>query len=157
MAVLCAGGLCAQVPSTDLVDRPAPVFVRHDLSGRRVDLAQYRGRVVLLDFWATWCASCQVELPQFAKWQQKYGSQGLQVLAVSMDDSVAPVRRTVRRLHLGFPVLMGDAKLGAEYGGVLGLPVTYLVDRDGTVAARFKGETDLSAMEARIQGLLNSR
>jgi cytochrome c biogenesis protein CcmG/thiol:disulfide interchange protein DsbE len=155
--VLCAGALCAQTPPLDLLNGPAPVFVRHDLSGRRGDLAQYRGRVVLLNFWATWCAPCQVELPQFAEWQQKYGEQGLQVLAVSMDDGIAPVRRTARRLHLGFPVMMGNAKLGAEYGGVLGLPVTFLIDRDGMVVGRTRGEADLNAMEREIQRALGKR
>ncbi|MGA8740328.1 MAG: TlpA disulfide reductase family protein [Terracidiphilus sp.] len=134
-----------------MLHKEAPAFVREDLSGHRIALKTYRGKVVLLNFWATWCASCQVELPQFVEWQKKYGAQGLQILAVSMDDSATPVRRTARRLHLDFPVLMGDAKLGEEYGGLLGLPVTFLIDRDGEIAEQFKGETDLSAMEGKIQ------
>jgi cytochrome c biogenesis protein CcmG, thiol:disulfide interchange protein DsbE len=154
--LLCACGLCAQTP-VDLVHKEAPAFVREDLSGRRIDLKTYRGKVVLLNFWATWCAPCQVELPQLVEWQRKYRAQGLQILAVSMDDGPAPVRRTVRRLHLDFPVLMGDAKLGEEYGGVLGLPVTFLIDRDGKIAGQFKSETDLGAMEGEIQLALRKR
>jgi cytochrome c biogenesis protein CcmG/thiol:disulfide interchange protein DsbE len=155
--VLCTGahgqtamGRSAQSP----VHKPAPVFVRPDLSGHRVDLKSYRGKVVLLNFWATWCAPCQVELPRFRSWQEKYGPQGLQVLAVSMDDGDAQVRRTVQRLHLDFPVVMGDARLGEAYGGVLGLPVTFLVDRQGVVVAKVKGETDLDALEMRVKLLL---
>ena len=152
-----AGGVCAQTPPLDLVHKTAPAFVRVDLAGQKVRLRDYRGKVVLLNFWATWCAPCQVELPQFAEWQRAYGADGLQVLAISMDDSKAPVRRTVRRLHLDFPVVMGDAKLGEAYGGVLGLPITFLIDRDGRVVERIKGETDLRAMESEIRTLLGKQ
>lgn len=75
-------------------------------------------------------------------------------MAVSMDDADAPVRRTVRRLRLGFPVLMGDAKLGDSYGGVLGLPITFLIDRNGVVVAKIKGETDLGKLESRVKALV---
>ncbi|MGA9584853.1 MAG: TlpA disulfide reductase family protein [Terracidiphilus sp.] len=156
VAALFGAGLSAQTPPPGLVHTLAPLFVRNDLSGRKIALERYRGKVVLLDFWATWCAGCQVELPRFQAWQKKYGAKGFVVLAVSMDDDPAPVRKTVRRLQLDFPVVMGDARLGDEYGGLLGLPVTYLINREGRIAAEFKGETDLSVIEARIQALLNS-
>ncbi len=138
----------------DLVHKAAPEFVRTDLAGKQIDLIKYRGKVVLLNFWATWCTPCQVELPKFESWQSKYGDNGLQVLAVSMDDEDAPVRKTVRRLHLTFPVMMGDAKIGDAYGDVLGLPITFLIDRDGTVVAKIKGETDLAHLETRVKKLL---
>ncbi len=151
------GGLCAgsAQPATDLVHKPAPQFVRTGLTGKQVDLKSYRGKVVLLNFWATWCAPCQVELPRFEAWQKKYGPKGLQVLAVSMDDGDAPVKRTVRRLHLTYPVLLGDAKLGDAYGGVLGLPITFLIDRKGTIVAKIKGEADLKQLESRVKALLD--
>jgi thiol-disulfide isomerase/thioredoxin len=154
MAILCEGW--AQ-PSPDLLHKKAPQFARTDLRGRRIDLKGYRGKVVLLNFWATWCAPCQVELPRFQAWQQKYGTEGLQVLTISMDDGDVQVKRTMRRLHLELPVLMGDAKLGEAYGGVLGLPVSFLIGRDGVVVAKFKGETDLGEMEARVKELLARR
>lgn len=138
----------------DLVHKAAPEFVRTDLAGRQIDLKKYRGKVVLLNFWATWCAPCRVELPKFETWQRKYGADGLQVVAISMDDGDAAVRRTVRRLHLTFPVGMGDAKIGEAYGGVLGLPITFLIDRRGVVAAKIKGETDLAQLENRVKALL---
>lgn len=144
----------AGVKGRDLVQKPAPEFARTDLSGQQIDLKNYRGKVVLLNFWATWCAPCQVELPKFQEWQKRYGADGLQVLAVSMDDGDAPVRRTVRKLHLSIPVVLGDAKLGDAYGDVLGLPVTFLIDRKGIVVAKIKGETDLEAMELRVKRLL---
>ena len=157
-AMLWAAGVQAQKTkgptSPGIVHGAAPEFARADLAGRSIDLKSYRGKVVLLNFWATWCAPRQIELPKFDEWQKKYGAQGLQVVAVSMDDGDAPVRRTVRRLHLDFPVVMGDAKLGDEYGGVLGLPVTFLIDREGRVVAKLKGETDLAALESQVRQLL---
>jgi cytochrome c biogenesis protein CcmG, thiol:disulfide interchange protein DsbE len=145
--------LRAQSPQ-DLVHKAAPEFVRNDLAGRKIDLKSFRGHVVLLNFWATWCAPCGVELPRFALWQKKYSEEGLQILAVSMDDDSAPVRRAVRRMQLDFPVMMGDAKLGETYGGVLGLPITFLVDRDGNITDCIKGGTDLPALESKLKMLL---
>ncbi len=157
VVLLGAGGVCAQAPSVGKVHKAAPAFVRVDLAGQKIRLKDYRGKVVLLNFWATWCVPCQVELPRFAEWQKAYRAQGLAVLAISMDDHAAPVRRAARKLHLDFPVVMGDAKLGEEYGGVLGLPITFLVDRDGMIVERINGETDPRALETKIQTLLGKQ
>ena len=111
----------------------------------------------MLNFWATWCAPCQVELPRFALWQRQFGASGLQVIAVSMDDDQAPVRAVVRRLNLNFPVVMGDERLGKRFGGILGLPITFVIGRDGKVIARFEGETDLGTMENQLKAILAKR
>jgi peroxiredoxin len=96
-----------------------------------------------------------MELPRFAAWQRTYGPEGLQVIAISMDDDPAPARAMARSLALDFPVVMGDPALGKRYGGVLGLPVTFLVARDGKIAARLEGESHLSEMETMIKQLLD--
>ena len=149
-----AGHLSA---SDTLLNRSAPPFSRTDLAGTRINLSAYRGKVVLLNFWATWCAPCRVELPRFAAWEKKYGPQGFQVLAVSMDDDPALVRDFLRQIQPNYPVLIGDARLGENYGGVLGVPVTFLIDRDGIIRARIEVEPDLTAIEAQIRKLLASR
>jgi cytochrome c biogenesis protein CcmG/thiol:disulfide interchange protein DsbE len=141
-------------PAVTLINRKAPEFARRDLKGRTIDLARMRGKVVLLNFWATWCAPCQTEIPAFSKWQQEYGAQGLQVIGISMDDDAAPVRKLVTRLKPDYPIAMGDAKLGELYGGVLGLPMTYLIDRKGVVRAQFQGTADLQAVERRLAAML---
>jgi thiol-disulfide isomerase/thioredoxin len=137
-----------------LLHKPAPVFVRTDLENHRVNLAELRGHVVLLNFWATWCAPCQVEMPRFIAWQSKYRTDGLEIIGVSMDDDSTPVESLVHKNNVNYAIVMGDEKLGMLYGGVLGLPVTYLIDREGVVRARFKGETNLDRMERAIQSLL---
>jgi thiol-disulfide isomerase/thioredoxin len=132
----------------------APEFVRRDLTGHNLDLARLHGKVVLLNFWATWCAPCQVEMPTFARWQEQYGPQHLTVIGISMDDDSEPVRRMMRAQRIDYPVAMGDAKLGQRYGGVLGLPLTFLIDRNGIVRAKFQGEGDLGKIEASLRSLL---
>jgi cytochrome c biogenesis protein CcmG/thiol:disulfide interchange protein DsbE len=138
-----------------LLSRPAPDFTRQDLSGNTLHLGALRGKVVLLNFWATWCAPCQVEMPTFNAWQHQYGPRGFAVVGISMDDDAADARRVVLRLKLDYPNSMGDARLGRLYGGVLGLPLTFLIDRNGIVRARFQGETDKKTIEKGVQALLS--
>ena len=138
-----------------LVNKKAPEFVRTTLDHRKLDLNAYRGKVVLLNFWATWCAPCQLEMPRFVAWQNQYGPRGLQIIGISMDDDPALVRSLYSKLHLNYPVAMGDAPLGELYGGVLGLPVTYLIDRNGEVRAKFEGQTDLGKLEQQLQSLVS--
>jgi cytochrome c biogenesis protein CcmG/thiol:disulfide interchange protein DsbE len=137
------------------VGHSAPNFSRVDLSHRKVELRSYRGKIVLLSFWATWCGPCLIEMPAFVEWQKQYGSGKFQVIGVSMDDEATEVIATVSRLKLNYPVLMGDEYLGAAYGGVLGLPVTFLIDRDGKIQARYH-DAPLTRIKSDIQNLLQS-
>jgi peroxiredoxin len=157
LSVALAGPTPAIPQEGSLIGEPAPKFVRPDLGGKRINLDAFRGKVVLLNFWATWCAPCRVELPTFAVWQDRYRTAGLQIIAVSMDDNSVPVGKAARKLRLNFPVIMGDDKLGMAYGGVLGLPVTFLIDRDGRILTRFGGGTDLKQMESRVRSVLSAR
>jgi cytochrome c biogenesis protein CcmG, thiol:disulfide interchange protein DsbE len=147
----------AQTGAPSLVNRKAPEFARKDLRGQAMSAAQLRGKVVLLNFWATWCAPCQLEMPAFAGWQRQYGPQGLAVVGISMDDGEEPVRKLTQKLKIDYPVAMGDAALGKRYGGVLGLPETFLIDRSGVVRAQFQGEVDLKKIEASLKNLLNAQ
>jgi peroxiredoxin len=141
-------------PAQNLLNKPAPDFTRQDLHGHALHLAGFRGKVVLLNFWATWCAPCQVEMPIFSAWQRQYGPQGFAIIGISMDDDAAAARQLVQRLKLDYPVAMGDARLGLRYGGVLGLPLSFLIDRNGVVRARFQGEKDVNVMESQVRALL---
>jgi thiol-disulfide isomerase/thioredoxin len=140
-----------------LLHKQAPEFVREDLNRQKLDLKSFRGKVVLLNFWATWCAPCQVEMPRFVQWQSQYGPRGLQIIGISMDDDPALARRLCAKMKVNYPVAMGDEKIGELYGGILGLPVTFLIDENGEIQAVFRGETDLEKIEAQITLLLPRR
>jgi peroxiredoxin len=140
-----------------LLNKKAPEFTLHDLSGASIDLASLRGKVVLLNFWATWCGPCEVEMPIFADWQRQYGPQGFQVIGISMDDDPALARKLVQKLKLNYPVAMGDEKLGELYGGVLGLPLSFLIDRNGIVREKFQGEIEPKTIESRLKVLLSQQ
>jgi thiol-disulfide isomerase/thioredoxin len=134
--------------------RAAPDFSRSSLDHREIRLSAYRGKVVVLNFWATWCEPCIAEVPRFAEWQRKYGPRGLRIVGVSMDDDEAPVRTAVRKYGLNYPVVMGDEKLGELYGGVLGLPMTLLIDANGRIRFEHEGAADLDLIEREMQALL---
>jgi thiol-disulfide isomerase/thioredoxin len=154
-ALPAAANLVAQAePQTPITYRRAPNFSRVDLNHRRVNLADYRGKVVLLNFWATWCAPCLTEMPRFVAWQQEYSGRGLQVIGISMDDEEQPARVAYRKYKLNYPVVMGDERTGEMYGGVLGLPVTFLIDAKGKIRFRHEGAVDLNQLQNEIQTLL---
>jgi cytochrome c biogenesis protein CcmG/thiol:disulfide interchange protein DsbE len=129
-------------------------FSLPNLTGQKLDLSSYRGKLVLLDFWATWCDPCRDEIPHFVELQNKYGGQGLQIIGVSMDDGPEPVRDFYQRFKMNYPVVMGNAKTGELYGGVLGLPIAFLIGRDGRITAKHIGATDISVFEREIAALL---
>jgi cytochrome c biogenesis protein CcmG/thiol:disulfide interchange protein DsbE len=132
----------------------APDFTLTSLSGQSIDLKNYRGKVVLLDFWATWCGPCRIEIPGFEDLERKYGPDGLQIIGVSMDDSPDPVRQFYQQLNMNYPVVMGSDKVGEMYGGIFGLPTSFLIGRDGRIYAKHVGATDEGVFAREIQELL---
>lgn len=155
-AVILGASLCGAAGS-NAIGSMAPDFSRPDLSGKPVRLADYHGKLVLLNFWASWCGPCLEEMPKFSGWQREYGAQGLQVIGVSMDDDSAAARRLIARHPTTYPILIGDAALGESFGGVLGLPLSYLIDPQGRIVARYQGNGGLAKMEAKIKALLAQR
>ena len=157
LAMVCAaagsGASQGALAQRHVLNRAAPDFAVTDLDGKLIRLSNFNGKVVLLDFWATWCAPCLAEMPEFDRWQGKYGAQGLQVIGISMDDDAGSAQRVMRHLGIGYPIAMGNVRMAAQYGGVMGLPLTFLIDRNGVVRARFQGETDSAAIERRMKEL----
>jgi thiol-disulfide isomerase/thioredoxin len=139
------------------VHTEAANFSVQDLNGHPLDLTAYRGKVVLLNFWATWCTPCRAEIPNFVQFQDSYGPQGLQIVGLSMDDDAKPVREFYQQFKMNYPVGMANDKIAQSYGGVLGLPVTFLIGRDGRVAAKYVGAVQVPTVEQEIKTLLASK
>ncbi len=134
----------------------APDFTLPEVGGNAFQLSSLRGKVVLLDFWATWCDPCREEIPRFIELQRKYGSDGLQIVGVSMDDSIDPVRPFAEKFHINYPIVMGNAKVGELYGGVLGLPIAFIIGRDGRIYRKHIGATNVSVFEKEVTALLQN-
>ena len=129
LAVLIIGGIfwysrhrAASVARPAAKSTAAPAFSITDLNGQTIDSAKLRGKVVLVDFWATWCTPCEAEIPHLSDWQKQYAEQGLQVLGISMDDTLPPVKAYVQQRNVSYPIAMANEKTIAAFGGVLGLP-----------------------------------
>jgi len=129
----------------------APELSLNDLNGRPLRLADYRGKVVLLNFWATWCEPCRHEIPEFI--QVENSRRDLQILGISLDDSDEPVHTFYREFKMNYPVAIGDAALARQYGGILGLPITFLIGCDGRIAGKHIGEVDISNITGEINSL----
>ncbi len=134
----------------------APDFTLTQIDGQPLQLSSYRGKVVLLDFWATWCDPCRDEIPHFVELQQKYGNQGLQIIGVSIDDSIDPVKPFAEKFRINYPIVMGSAKIGELYGGILGLPIAFMIGRDGHIYRKHIGATNVTVFETEIAHLLQN-
>jgi cytochrome c biogenesis protein CcmG/thiol:disulfide interchange protein DsbE len=133
----------------------APDFLLRDASGKAVALTDYCGKIVLLDFWATWCTGCKEEIPWFSEFQSGYGGKGFAVLGVSMDEGVwKVVKPFLAANNVPYRMLLGD-KPTAQRFGIGNLPDTYLIDRTGRIAASYKGVlAKREDLDARIKALL---
>jgi cytochrome c biogenesis protein CcmG/thiol:disulfide interchange protein DsbE len=158
-AIAIAAGIRASASEKLAVAEPenrkdAPAFALSNAAGREIRLDDYRGEVVVLNFWATWCHGCKQELPWFVRFEKQYGSRGLTVIGASTDaDGWKSVTPYLKKKPLNYPVVIADEKLTSAYG--LGaMPMTVLIDRQGRVAASYAGVVDRSACDKAIQSLL---
>jgi|SRR5438270_8360392 len=134
--------------------KPAPEFALQDSSGKTITLKNYRGKVVLLDFWATWCHGCKQEIPWFSEFAHAYGAKGLTVVGVSLDDGGwKVVKPFVEGSNVPYPILLGNDSTAKKYG-IQNMPDTYLIDRHGRIAATYVGLVDKDNLKANIKAML---
>jgi thiol-disulfide isomerase/thioredoxin len=151
----------AGTPKT-LANEPEVTF--QDLQGKDVSLASLKGKVVVVNFWATWCEPCQVEIPWMIDFQQKYADKGFTLLGVAMDDdgksAVEPfVQRSQfdvdgKKMAMNYPIVLGNDDLAAKFGGLLGLPTSIVISRDGKVVKRYIGLASQDDLDREIKSLL---
>jgi peroxiredoxin len=139
----------------DAKGQAAPDFELKDLAGKKIRLSDYRGKVVLLNFWATWCPPCKEEMPWFVDLQQRYGAQGLQVIGVAMDDSgEKAIASFAHELGVNYPVLLGKESVAHAYGDVQFLPDTFYIGRDGKILSQVQGLVNRKEIEDRVKNAL---
>jgi thiol-disulfide isomerase/thioredoxin len=139
----------------DLKGKPAPEFALQTLDGKSLHLSDFRGKAVLLNFWATWCQPCKIEMPWFVELQKQYAPQGLQILGVAMDDaSPEDIGKFAKDLGVDYPILLGKEAVGDAYGGLPFLPATFYIGRDGKVVDKVFGLKGKDEIEDNIKKAL---
>jgi thiol-disulfide isomerase/thioredoxin len=148
-----AGSAATYGQASPLRDKPAPAFTLVDLDGKKVSLSEYKGRPVVVNFWATWCAPCKVEMPWFQEFRQKYASDGLEVLGITDDADAgkAAIEKVTKRTGVTYPILLGDGKVDDTYGGLDVLPMSFYVDKGGKVVEVTAGLGSKDELEAMVK------
>ena len=135
--------------------QPAPAWELKDVDGKLVKSSRYQGKVVILDFWATWCPPCRAEIPSFIDLQKQYGKDGLVVVGISLDQGgPAAVKKFMANAKINYDIVMGDKKITEAHGGIEAIPTTFVLDRQGNIVAKHVGLTEKSEFEKEIKPLL---
>jgi peroxiredoxin len=136
--------------------RTVPDLSLTNLNGSAIYTADYKNKVVLVNFWAAWCVPCAEEVPHFIALQRKYQGQGLQVIGFSVDDDAKELQSFYRKYQINYPVIPSDVKTADAFGGVLGLPTTFVIGRDRRIHSKHIGPTNFSLLEQEVVALLKS-
>jgi cytochrome c biogenesis protein CcmG/thiol:disulfide interchange protein DsbE len=142
-------------PASALQEEKAPQLRLKDLNGRTVRLSDYRGKVVLINFWATWCPPCRAEMPDLVRLQREYGKDGLQIIGITYPpETKARVRRFATSLKVNYPIALGTRELKARFSSEDTLPLTVVINRDGKVSEIISGILLREEFDEKIKPLL---
>ncbi len=143
-----------EVTETASEGRMAPDFSLVSTEGKTVKLSDFRGKVVVLDFWATWCPPCKAEIPDFIKLYSKYKDSGFQMLGVSVDQGgLGDVIPFMKSYGINYPILMANSRVVSSYGGIRGIPTTFVIDKEGKIRASYEGYRPASVFEGLVKQL----
>ena len=152
---LCLGGLSVILSAQkSMIGKTAPNWSLKAIDGKEVKLTDFRGKIIILDFWATWCPPCRREIPGFIELQQQYEKFGLVVVGVSFDKAVNTVKEFAQKQKINYPLVMGTMDLAQAYGGITSIPTTFIVDANGKIVKSFVGFHPKSEFEKEITPLL---
>lgn len=131
-------------------------FTMKDMNGVEVRLADLKGKVVLLNFWATWCGPCRLEIPWFVEFQEKYGDRGFRIVGISVDDPPEALPPFARRFKVNYPLVVGADREDVQkaYGPIFGVPITFLIGRNGRICMKHVGPASKEQFESEIRSLL---
>ena len=135
---------------------PAPGWELQNTDGQTIHSSDFKGKVVILDFWATWCPPCKAEIPGFIALQNEYGKKGLAVVGISVDEGgAAVVKQFAQQSGMNYPVLLADEKTPRAFGGIEAIPTTFIIDREGRIVTKHLGFTEKDEFEKELKPLLN--
>jgi DsbE subfamily thiol:disulfide oxidoreductase len=135
---------------------PAPSWALQDADGKTIHSSDFKGKVVVLDFWATWCPPCKAEIPSFIALQKEYGKNGLAVIGVSVDEGGADVVKSfAQQSGMNYTVVLADDKTTQAFGGIDAIPTTFIIDREGRIVTKHLGFTEKDEFEKELKPLLN--
>lgn len=154
-ATLFVCGLAASLRAAPVPPVPAPDWTLSDVEGNPVSFAQFKGKVVVVDFWATWCPPCIKEIPGYIALQEKHGKDGLVIIGISLDrKGAAVVKPFMVKYGINYPIVIGDQDTVAAFGGFNAIPTTFLINRDGMIVDRKTGAEETAEYEKRILAVL---
>jgi thiol-disulfide isomerase/thioredoxin len=141
-------------PKDPLIGRSAPTDAVMGANNTSIRLTDFKGKVVLVNFWATWCGPCRMEIPDLVKLQAKYAAKGFTVVGISQDNELGKALDFAKNNQMDYPIALGTPELKQSFGGVEAIPATFLIDRDGKIAWSIVGLTDGEILDAEVQKLL---
>jgi peroxiredoxin len=136
----------------------ASAWKLQDVNGKTISSADFKGKIIVLDFWATWCAPCRAEIPGFIELQKEFGKDGITIIGASVDgrDEIATVKKFAEKFGVKYPVVLADRETVSAFGGIDVVPTTFIIDREGRIVSRHVGFTEKAELEKEIKLLLRS-